>query len=169
MHVYGQKLKFNFHGHCKAESVITYEWVALWIQDFIKNINVQGFIIIRDNEQITSRIRDIAPKFLWEVESHLLENEQKKMDSVLIARKKFWAIVWGILGRVVSLPEYIFCSNQPRGCLYLEAGGCLFIFVVYLHRCLLTLCNETRLQVFLIIHFSGINLFVHVLERIFLH
>ncbi|RVW35982.1 putative methyltransferase PMT7 [Vitis vinifera] len=53
----------------------------------------QGFIIIRDNEQITSRIRDIAPKFLWEVESHLLENEQKKMDSVLIARKKFWAIV----------------------------------------------------------------------------
>lgn len=54
---------------------------------------MQGFIIIRDNEQITSRIRDIAPKFLWEVESHLLENEQKKMDSVLIARKKFWAIV----------------------------------------------------------------------------
>lgn len=53
----------------------------------------QGFIIIRDNEQITSRIRDIAPKFLWEVESHLLENEQKKMDSVLIARKKFWAVV----------------------------------------------------------------------------
>ena len=54
---------------------------------------MQGFIIIRENEQITSRIRDIAPKFLWEFESHSLENEQKMMDTVLIARKKFWAII----------------------------------------------------------------------------
>ncbi|KAA8518046.1 hypothetical protein F0562_015534 [Nyssa sinensis] len=53
----------------------------------------QGFIIIRDEESIVSRIRDIASKFLWEVESHLLENEQKKMEPVLICKKKFWAIV----------------------------------------------------------------------------
>ncbi|KAK9267039.1 hypothetical protein L1049_007397 [Liquidambar formosana] len=56
-------------------------------------IRPQGFIIIRDEESITSRIRDIAPKFLWEVKAHQLENEQKKMEDVLICRKKFWAIV----------------------------------------------------------------------------
>lgn len=55
--------------------------------------NLQGFIIIRDEESITSRIREIAPKFLWDVELHSLENKEKKMDSVLICRKKFWAIV----------------------------------------------------------------------------
>lgn len=54
---------------------------------------MQGFVIIRDNKQITSRIRDIAPKFLWEVESHLMENKQKELEPVLIARKKFWAII----------------------------------------------------------------------------
>uniref|UniRef100_A0A5B6ZZI6 Methyltransferase n=1 Tax=Davidia involucrata TaxID=16924 RepID=A0A5B6ZZI6_DAVIN len=53
----------------------------------------QGFIIIRDEESIISRTRAIASKFLWEVESHLLENEQKEMEPVLICRKKFWAIV----------------------------------------------------------------------------
>lgn len=56
-------------------------------------IRPQGFIIIRDEESITSRIRQIAPKFLWEVESHMLENEEKKMETVLFCRKKFWAIV----------------------------------------------------------------------------
>ncbi|XP_024025427.1 probable methyltransferase PMT7 isoform X1 [Morus notabilis] len=53
----------------------------------------QGFIIVRDDESITSRIKDLAPKFLWEVESHLLEDKEKKKESVLICRKKFWAIV----------------------------------------------------------------------------
>ncbi|XP_031274355.1 probable methyltransferase PMT6 [Pistacia vera] len=56
-------------------------------------IRPQGFVIIRDEEWITSRIRDVAPKFLWEVESHSLPNKEKKMESVLICRKKFWAIV----------------------------------------------------------------------------
>lgn len=56
-------------------------------------IRPQGFVIIRDEEPITSRIRDIAPKFLWDVESHVLENEQKKTEIVLFCRKKFWAIV----------------------------------------------------------------------------
>lgn len=59
----------------------------------IDNAYVQGFIIIRDQESITARIRDIAPKFLWDVKSHLAENKEKKMESVLICRKKFWAIL----------------------------------------------------------------------------
>ncbi|XP_043725191.1 probable methyltransferase PMT6 [Telopea speciosissima] len=53
----------------------------------------QGFVIIRDDESIVSRIKDLAPKFLWDVESHLLEDKQKKMEHVLICRKKFWAVV----------------------------------------------------------------------------
>ncbi|XP_050121745.1 probable methyltransferase PMT7 [Malus sylvestris] len=56
-------------------------------------IRPQGFIIIRDAETITARIQDLAPKFLWEVESHTLENIEKKPETVLICRKKFWAIV----------------------------------------------------------------------------
>ncbi|KAG6694361.1 probable methyltransferase PMT6 isoform X1 [Carya illinoinensis] len=56
-------------------------------------IRPQGFIIIRDEESIASRIIDVAPKFLWEVKSHLVENDKKRMESVLICRKKFWAIL----------------------------------------------------------------------------
>ncbi|KAJ6870423.1 hypothetical protein NC652_036155 [Populus alba x Populus x berolinensis] len=56
-------------------------------------IQPQGFVIIRDEESITSRVRDLAPKFPWEVESHVLENKEKKIETVLICRKKFWAIV----------------------------------------------------------------------------
>lgn len=54
---------------------------------------MQGFVIIRDEEDITSRIQEVAPKFLWDVESELLENKEKNMETVLICRKKFWAIV----------------------------------------------------------------------------
>lgn len=53
----------------------------------------EGFIIIRDEESTIQRIQDIAPKFLWEVESHMLENKEKKLENVLVCRKKFWAIV----------------------------------------------------------------------------
>ncbi|XP_065856447.1 probable methyltransferase PMT7 isoform X2 [Euphorbia lathyris] len=56
-------------------------------------IRPQGFIIIRDEESVTRRIRDLAPKFLWEIRSHSLENKQKKLETVLFCRKKFWAIV----------------------------------------------------------------------------
>ncbi|XP_015900643.3 probable methyltransferase PMT7 [Ziziphus jujuba] len=56
-------------------------------------VRPQGVIIIRDEQSITSRIKDLAPKFMWDVESHLLENKQKKMEIVLACRKKFWAIV----------------------------------------------------------------------------
>ncbi|KAK2970388.1 hypothetical protein RJ640_011937, partial [Escallonia rubra] len=55
-------------------------------------VRPQGFIIIRDDDSIISRIREIAPMYLWDVESHSLENVQKQMESVLICRKKFWAI-----------------------------------------------------------------------------
>lgn len=53
----------------------------------------QGFVIIRDDESIVSRIRDLAPKFLWDVTSHVLENQQGVSEPVLICQKKFWAIV----------------------------------------------------------------------------
>ncbi|XWS65355.1 hypothetical protein CRYUN_Cryun05aG0105700 [Craigia yunnanensis] len=53
----------------------------------------QGFVIIRDEDSITSRIQDLAPKFLWEVDSHILENKKKQRETVLICRKKFWAIM----------------------------------------------------------------------------
>ncbi|KAL4587452.1 hypothetical protein LXL04_000323 [Taraxacum kok-saghyz] len=53
----------------------------------------QGFVIIRDDESIISRIKDIAPKLLWEVNSYVLENQEKQSESVLICQKKFWAIV----------------------------------------------------------------------------
>lgn len=56
-------------------------------------VDVQGFIIIRDEDAITSTIKDLAPKFLWEVESHVLDNIKKNSETVLICRKKFWAIV----------------------------------------------------------------------------
>ncbi len=62
-------------------------------RNFIKNVNVQGFIIIRDEDSVTSRIRDLASKFLWEVTSHSVENKENKAETVLLCRKNFWAIV----------------------------------------------------------------------------
>ncbi|KAF9595161.1 hypothetical protein IFM89_037590 [Coptis chinensis] len=55
-------------------------------------IRPQGFIIIRDQESIISKIKDLASKFLWNVELHSLEDEQQRIEPVLICRKKFWAI-----------------------------------------------------------------------------
>ncbi|KAL6838235.1 hypothetical protein ACP4OV_031951 [Aristida adscensionis] len=52
-----------------------------------------GFIIIRDENSTLSRIIDLAPKFLWDITTHMLENEEKRKEQVLICRKKFWAIV----------------------------------------------------------------------------
>ncbi|XP_071686514.1 probable methyltransferase PMT6 [Rutidosis leptorrhynchoides] len=56
-------------------------------------IRPQSYIIIRDNESIISRIREVAPKFIWDVNLHILENQQKQTEQVLICQKKFWAIV----------------------------------------------------------------------------
>ncbi|KAL0911006.1 hypothetical protein M5K25_019106 [Dendrobium thyrsiflorum] len=56
-------------------------------------IRPQGYIIIRDEDSLVLRIKGIAPKFLWDVSLHMLENEEKKMEPVLICRKKFWTIV----------------------------------------------------------------------------
>ncbi|KAJ8433165.1 hypothetical protein Cgig2_007129 [Carnegiea gigantea] len=53
----------------------------------------RGFVIIRDEESIISRIRELAPKFLWDVNSYQLQNQENRTESVLICRKKFWAIV----------------------------------------------------------------------------
>lgn len=56
-------------------------------------IRPQGYIIVRDEESIISRITDLAPKFLWDAQLQVLENDQKKPEQVLFCRKKFWAIV----------------------------------------------------------------------------
>lgn len=53
----------------------------------------RGFVIIRDEESIISRIRELAPKFLWDANSYQLQNQENRTESVLICRKKFWAIV----------------------------------------------------------------------------
>ncbi|KAF7819124.1 putative methyltransferase PMT6 [Senna tora] len=55
-------------------------------------IRPEGFMIIRDEDHILSRVQEIGPKFLWQVESHSLLNNEN-METVLICRKKFWAIV----------------------------------------------------------------------------
>eukprot|EP00262_Sarcandra_glabra_P019776 TRINITY_DN7611_c0_g1_i1.p1 TRINITY_DN7611_c0_g1~~TRINITY_DN7611_c0_g1_i1.p1 ORF type:complete len:593 (-),score=58.63 TRINITY_DN7611_c0_g1_i1:72-1850(-) len=56
-------------------------------------VRPQGFIIIRDEESIISRINEIAPKFLWDIVPHMLENEERKLEHVLICQKKFWSIL----------------------------------------------------------------------------
>ncbi|XP_020588489.1 probable methyltransferase PMT7 [Phalaenopsis equestris] len=57
-------------------------------------IRPQGYIIIRDEDSHVLRmVTGIAPKFLWDVDLYMLENEEKKNEPVLICRKKFWTIV----------------------------------------------------------------------------
>nr|XP_043611424.1 probable methyltransferase PMT7 [Erigeron canadensis] len=74
----------NYQNGCLLEDIML---------EMDRLIRPQGIIIIRDNESIISRIRDIAPKFLWEVNSFVLEDQQKQSEPVLICKKKFWAIV----------------------------------------------------------------------------
>ncbi|XP_051138831.1 probable methyltransferase PMT7 isoform X2 [Andrographis paniculata] len=53
----------------------------------------QGHVIIRgEDEDVITRIKNLAPKFLWETRVHTLENDQKKEEQILFCRKKFWAI-----------------------------------------------------------------------------
>ncbi|KVI12098.1 putative S-adenosyl-L-methionine-dependent methyltransferase [Cynara cardunculus var. scolymus] len=68
-------------------------WVMNVVPATMEDTLSAGFMIIRDNELIISRIRDLAPKFLWEVTSHVLENRERVSETVLICQKKFWAIV----------------------------------------------------------------------------
>ncbi|KAI3514401.1 hypothetical protein L1887_12777 [Cichorium endivia] len=56
-------------------------------------VRPQGFIIIRDTDLFVSRIKELASKFLWDVTSYVLENQQGVSEPVLICQKKFWAIV----------------------------------------------------------------------------
>lgn len=71
--------------------------ISCLLQDIMlemdRMLRPQGFVIIRDEESIISRIKEYAPKFLWEASTYQVENKEKKMESVLICRKKFWAIV----------------------------------------------------------------------------
>ncbi|GJN14374.1 hypothetical protein PR202_gb01195 [Eleusine coracana subsp. coracana] len=55
--------------------------------------NIQAFIIIRDEKNTLSRIIDLAPKFLWDITTHISENVENQAEQVLISRKKFWAII----------------------------------------------------------------------------
>ncbi|KAK6124868.1 hypothetical protein DH2020_041402 [Rehmannia glutinosa] len=57
-------------------------------------VRPQGYIIIRgEDESVITRVRDLAPKFLWETQLYLLEDDDKKSEQVLFCRKKFWAIL----------------------------------------------------------------------------
>ncbi|KAM3339515.1 putative methyltransferase PMT6 [Capsicum galapagoense] len=111
--VYGRGLTGVFHDWCEPFSTYprTYDLLhANHVLSHYKNrdegcltedimlemdrvLRPQGFIIIRDEEPIISRIQALAPKFLWDVQLHLLENHEKKTELVLFCRKRFWAIV----------------------------------------------------------------------------
>ncbi|XVF07142.1 hypothetical protein REPUB_Repub06bG0113100 [Reevesia pubescens] len=68
----------NSGGGCQLEDIML---------EMDRILRPQGFVIIRDEDSITSRIQDVAPKFLWEVESHILENKEKQRETALICRK----------------------------------------------------------------------------------
>ncbi|PKA61753.1 putative methyltransferase PMT7 [Apostasia shenzhenica] len=111
--IYDRGLIGSFHNWCEPFSTYprTYDLLHAYhllshyksldsscsIEDILlemdRIIRPQGFLIIRDEDTIISMIKRIASKFLWDVTLHLLENEEKKMEPVLICRKKFWAIV----------------------------------------------------------------------------
>ncbi|XP_010552971.1 PREDICTED: probable methyltransferase PMT7 isoform X2 [Tarenaya hassleriana] len=74
----------NHGGTCLLEDIML---------EMDRMIRPQGFVIIRDEESFITKIQELAPKFLWEVEAHQLENRDKKTETVLICRKKFWAII----------------------------------------------------------------------------
>ncbi|XP_047308890.1 probable methyltransferase PMT7 [Impatiens glandulifera] len=74
----------NYAENCSLEDIIL---------EMDRIVRPQGFVIVRDTDSIISRITDLAPKFLWDVQSQLMENEERETESVLICRKKFWAIV----------------------------------------------------------------------------
>ncbi|WJX11083.1 hypothetical protein P8452_01733 [Trifolium repens] len=76
--------------HYKNKEGCVLEDIMLEMDRLIRPL---GFIIVRDEEHVMSRIKELAGKFLWDVESQLLENKEKKMETVLICRKKFWAIL----------------------------------------------------------------------------
>ncbi|CAI0439714.1 unnamed protein product [Linum tenue] len=76
---------YKNHGEsCRVEDIML---------EMDRMLRPQGYVIVRDDESVTLRIRDLAPKFLWEVKSHSLQNKAKKDETVLICRKKFWSIV----------------------------------------------------------------------------
>ncbi|MCL7030254.1 hypothetical protein MKW94_028605 [Papaver nudicaule] len=110
--IYNRGLQGTFHDWCEAFSTYprTYDLVhaanlfshykdhgeGCLLEDIMlemdRIVRPQGFIIIRDEEPVVLRIKDLASKFLWDVESHILENEEKKPEHVLICRKRFWSI-----------------------------------------------------------------------------
>ncbi|XP_009798516.1 putative methyltransferase PMT7 [Nicotiana tabacum] len=111
--VYGRGLTGVFHDWCESFSTYprTYDLLhashllshykdreeGCRVEDIMlemdRILRPQGFIIIRDEEPIISRIQALAPKFLWDVQLHFLEDHQKKSEPVLFCRKRFWAVV----------------------------------------------------------------------------
>ncbi|XP_047943759.1 probable methyltransferase PMT7 [Salvia hispanica] len=64
------------------------------ILEMDRMLRPQGFVIIRgEDDTVTSKIVDLAPKFLWETKMQFLEDDHKRMEPVLFCRKKFWAIL----------------------------------------------------------------------------
>ncbi|GFP83878.1 probable methyltransferase pmt7 [Phtheirospermum japonicum] len=80
-----------FSNYKNSEEGCLYEDIML---EMDRMLRPQGYIIIRgEDDTVISRVKDLAPKFLWDTELHFLEDDQKRMESVLFCRKKFWAIL----------------------------------------------------------------------------
>ncbi|EFH49393.1 hypothetical protein ARALYDRAFT_908291 [Arabidopsis lyrata subsp. lyrata] len=70
-----------------------YDLSSNTLHDVIHEAPFSWLAPLQDEESIISRVRDLAPKFLWEVETHELQDKYKKTETVLFCRKIFWAIV----------------------------------------------------------------------------
>ncbi|CAA0829854.1 Probable methyltransferase PMT7 [Striga hermonthica] len=80
-----------FSNYKNREEGCLYEDIML---EMDRMLRPQGYIIIRgEDDTVISRIKDLAPKFLWDTQLQFLEDDQKRMESVLFCRKKFWAIL----------------------------------------------------------------------------
>ncbi|CAN4109165.1 unnamed protein product [Withania somnifera] len=102
--VYGRGLTGVFHDWCEPFSTYPRTYDLLHANHLlshyknreegclIEDIMLEMDRILRLQSTIT-RIQALAPKFLWDVQLHFLEDYQKRMERVLFCRKRFWAIV----------------------------------------------------------------------------
>ncbi|KAL3623737.1 hypothetical protein CASFOL_032553 [Castilleja foliolosa] len=80
-----------FSNYKNSKEGCLYEDIML---EMDRMLRPQGYIVIRgEDDSVISRVKDLAPKYLWDTELHFLEDDEKRMESVLFCRKKFWAIL----------------------------------------------------------------------------
>ncbi|KAI3472252.1 hypothetical protein Pfo_029740 [Paulownia fortunei] len=78
--IYDRGLIGAFHDWCEPFSTYpAYNFMTVY---------VQGYIIIRgEDESVITRVRDLAPKFLWETQLYSLEDDKKKMEQSCFAER----------------------------------------------------------------------------------